>query len=77
MFTREKERQSVYTCVYVCVRVCVYDVCVRVCIRECVCVCVCVCICLLKRMFVIRMLLKYKQENFTVTRITELLGWRM
>ena len=40
VFTREKERQSVYTCVYVCVRVCVYDVCVRVCIRECVCVCV-------------------------------------
>ena len=73
--------------VYMCVSVCVYDVCVRVCIRacvfvsECLCVCVCVCVrvyvCLLKRMFVIRMLLKYKQENFTVTRITELLGWRM
>ena len=44
VFTREKERQSVYTCVYVCVRVCVYDVCVRVCIRECVCVCVCACV---------------------------------
>ena len=81
MCTREKERQSVYTCVYVCVRVCVYDVCVRVCIRACVfvseCVCVCMCICLLKRMFVIRMLLNHKQENFTATWTTELMGWRM
>ena len=76
--TREKERQSVYTCVYVCVRVCVYDECVRVCIRACVFVseCVCVCVCLLKRMFVIRMLLKYKQENFTAMWTTELMVWR-